>query len=506
MLKKLAASVMCVVTAVSSLTSCGVTKNTTEENESNVSGEVSAENLNVDVMNFTAPQIGDKIIEMNIRDYGTVKIRLFSEYASQGVENFIGLAEQGYYDGLTFHRVIQDFMIQGGDPLGNGTGGQSVWGSKFDGGVDAHLIHAAGAVAYANSGSTATNGSQFYIVTGTECTDETFAEYEAYGYGFSDKSKEVYKKSGGAPFLDGNYTVFGQVFEGLDIIFRIQNVETDVSDKPLDDVIMESVRVTEYNGEELRWYISDYDYEKPTEPPVENVPLANFTEPEIGEKIVTLSVKDYGDIKIKVFPEYAEKGAENFLSLAEQGYYNGLTFHRVIKDFMIQGGDPNGDGTGGESVWGGEFDGGTDPHLIHVRGAVAYANSGSTATNGSQFYIVTGEDYDDTKIEALINYGYKLSDNAIEMYKENGGTPFLDGGYTVFGQVISGLDIVFKIQNTETDTTSDKPLEDVIIESVTVEEYDGSGVNWTVSAESESSDEGEESVQEEVQDETQTEE
>ena len=489
MLKRLAAAMVCTFTAASLLTGCGqktqLTSDTQDSDSSvsdsspDLSGSTPDE-VNVPIANFDAPEIGDTIIEMNIRDYGTVKIRLFPEYAEKGVENFVELAKDGYYDGLTFHRVIKDFMIQGGDPLGNDTGGKSIWGAKFDGGVDPHLIHAAGAVAYANSGSTATNGSQFYIVTGKVCTDDDFAGYAAQGLGFSDPSKEVYKTAGGTPFLDGGYTVFGQVFDGLDIIFNIQNVETNSSDKPLEDVIMDSVKVSEYNGEELKWYISDYDYQPPTEAPVENVPIANFTAPEQGETVIDMKIKDYGDVKIKLFPEYAEKGVENFVELAKKGYYDGLTFHRVIKDFMIQGGDPKGDGTGGESVWGGEFDGGTDNHLIHAAGAIAYANSGSTSTDGSQFYIVTGETYTDDMFAELETYGYRFSDNAKEVYLSNGGAAFLDGSYTVFGQVYDGLDVIFKVQEAETDS-NDKPTSDVIIESVTVEEYDGGDVRWNIS-------------------------
>jgi len=485
MFKKFIAVFMCTVIMTTAFSSCGKTIGTetsqTEQESSksseNHSGTAPAE-VNVPIENFTAPQTGDTVIEMNIKNYGTVKFRLFPEYAEKGVENFVELAKEGYYDGLTFHRVIQDFMIQGGDPLGNGTGGKSIWGGSFDGGVDPHLIHVAGAVAYANSGSTATNGSQFYIVTGTVWNDAQFSEYEDYGYGFSDPSKEVYKTVGGTPFLDGNYTVFGQVFEGLDIIFQISNVETDpTNDKPVEDVIMESVKVTEYNGEELKWYITDYDYQEPT---AENVPLANFTPPEQGETVINMKIKDRGDVKIKLFPEYAEKGVENFVELAKKGYYDGLTFHRVINDFMIQGGDPLGNGTGGESIWGGKFEGGTDNHLIHAAGAVAYANSGATSTNGSQFYIVTGEVYDESRLDELGTYGYKFSDNAKEVYTTKGGTPFLDGNYTVFGQVYDGLDIVFDIQKVETDSTNDKPVEDVIIESVTVEEYDGGEVRWSI--------------------------
>ena len=219
----------------------------------------------------------------------------------------------------------------------------------------------------------------------------------------------------------------------------------------------------------------------------------NFSDIQEGDTVACIKIKDYGDVMIRFFPEYADKGVENFVELAKSGYYDGLTFHRIIKDFMIQGGDPNGDGTGGESTWGGEFDGGTDPHAIHAAGAIAYANSGSTATDGSQFYIVTGEKYTDQEIADLEKYGYRLSDNAKEVYKNQGGTPFLDGSYTVFGQVFDGLDIVFRISEVETGD-NDKPAEPVTIESVTIGEYDGRKVRWymsdydgnTASAESES--------------------
>ena len=226
---------------------------------SNTDSTTAPQQADVEIMNFTPPAEGDTIIEMNIKDYGTVKIRLFPEYADKGVENFIELAKSGYYDGLTFHRVIKDFMIQGGDPNGDGTGGESTWGGEFDGGTDPHAIHAAGAVAYANSGSTATDGSQFYIVTGEKYTDEEIADLETYGYRLSDNAKDVYKTAGGTPFLDGSYTVFGQVFDGLDIVFRISEVETGDNDKPSEPVTIESVTIGEYDGRDVRWYMSDYD-------------------------------------------------------------------------------------------------------------------------------------------------------------------------------------------------------------------------------------------------------
>lgn len=244
MFKKTIAALLCGIMTAGCLAGCGDTEK--------------GESLYKDVANFTSPVKGEEVVVMNIKDYGEVRIKLFPEYADKGVENFIGLAKKGYYDGLTFHRVISDFMIQGGDPWGTGAGGESIFGDKFDGGTDKHLIHAAGAVAYANSGSTATNGSQFYIVTGEKYGEEELNNIAAYyGSEFNDDAKTIYKEIGGTPFLDGDYTVFGQVYEGLDIIFDIQNVETDENDKPVTNVIMESVTVEEYNGEDINWKVSE---------------------------------------------------------------------------------------------------------------------------------------------------------------------------------------------------------------------------------------------------------
>ena len=158
----------------------------------------------------------------------------------------------GYYDELIFHRIISNFMIQGGDPKGNGTGGKSIWGDQFDGGVPEGLYHFSGAVAYANSGSTSTDGSQFYIVNTPEGylqnTCEELMQYDPSTYSWPQNVVEMYNEKGGTPFLDGSYTVFGQVFEGLDIVRELGNVETDSNDKPLKQVQMESVKIVDYEG------------------------------------------------------------------------------------------------------------------------------------------------------------------------------------------------------------------------------------------------------------------
>lgn len=204
------------------------------------------------IHNFEMPEIGEKIAVITVKDYGDIKIKLFPEVASKGVENFTGLADMGYYDELIFHRIISNFMIQGGDPKGNGTGGKSIWGDQFDGGIPEGLYHFSGAVAYANSGSTSTDGSQFYIVNTPEGylqnTCEELMQYDPSTYSWPQNVVEMYNEKGGTPFLDGSYTVFGQVFEGLDIVRELGNVETDENDKPLKQVQMESVKIVDYEG------------------------------------------------------------------------------------------------------------------------------------------------------------------------------------------------------------------------------------------------------------------
>ncbi|MGN1090860.1 MAG: peptidylprolyl isomerase [Huintestinicola sp.] len=206
-----------------------------------------------EILNFKMPEIGEKIAVIDVKDYGKIKIKLFPEAAQKGVENFTGLIEMNYYDELIFHRIIPNFMIQGGDPRGNGTGGNSIWGEKFDGGIPEGLYHFTGAVAYANSGATSTNGSQFYIVNTPDGymqnTCEELMAYDPSKYNWSQNVIDMYNEKGGVPFLDGGYTVFGQVFEGIDVVRAIANVETDENDKPLTQVKMESIRMEEYTGE-----------------------------------------------------------------------------------------------------------------------------------------------------------------------------------------------------------------------------------------------------------------
>ena len=189
--------------------------------------------------------------------------------------------------------------------------------------------------------------------------------------------------------------------------------------------------------------------------------------PQKGDTLAVMHT-NMGDIKIKLFPEKAPKTVENFVTHSKNGYYNGLKFHRVINDFMIQGGDPRGNGTGGESIWGGSFSDEFNPELHNLRGALSMANSGPD-TNGSQFFIVQAREVPSNMLEQMRD----LEDNGFPAditaaYEALGGTPWLDFRHTVFGQVTEGMDVVDAIAAVE--TVNDVPRSDVIIESIEVTE------------------------------------
>lgn len=173
-----------------------------------------------------------------------------------------------------------------------------------------------------------------------------------------------------------------------------------------------------------------------------------------------------GDITIQLFPEQAPKTVENFTELAKKGYYNGVIFHRVIPDFMIQGGDPTGTGMGGESVYGKTFEDEFSRELFNLYGALSMANAGPN-TNGSQFFIVQASEAPAQMLEQLKQAGYP--EEIITAYQENGGTPWLDFRHTVFGQVADGMDTVEKIAKVKTGA-QDKPVDDVVIEKVEISE------------------------------------
>ena len=234
--------------------------------------------------------------------------------------------------------------------------------------------------------------------------------------------------------------------------------------------------------------------------------------PANGDTIAILHTS-MGDITLRFFPDYAPKTVTNFINLAKEGKYDNTIFHRIINDFMIQGGDyENANGTGGTSSYGSAFEDEFCDKLLNLRGAVSMANSGAD-TNGSQFFInqTTADAYrknggwnnfvnqwaqvsvqlknyssNASLFQNFVNaYGTSCYDTNVvpkdiqNLYAENGGNPYLDGaynavdrGHTVFAQVIEGMDVVDEIAQSKTDS-SDKPSADVIIETVEVTTYKG---------------------------------
>ncbi len=229
-----------------------------------------------------------------------------------------------------------------------------------------------------------------------------------------------------------------------------------------------------------------------------------------GDLIATFNVEGYGEIKAKLYPDIAPVGVDNFVKLADSGYYEGLTIHRVYAGFMFQGGSLNGDGTGGEAADGGSFGVESNENMRHFYGALCYANA--AGKNSTQFYIVNNKQseditkydvsaikenagiyalYRDMYEEGSIEYDYynanakhyenlsKWLENAdkevIAKYKEVGGTPSLDGGYTVFGQVYEGFDVIDSISACEVVANAQgevsQPVQTITITSVTITEY-----------------------------------
>lgn len=234
------------------------------------------------------PKSGDLIATIEIEGHGTIKAILYPDAAPVGVENFKKLADQGFYKGLTIHRVVDQFMFQGGSTNGDGTGGDAaVNGGSFGIETEQNTRHYYGALCYANA--MGQNSTQFYIVNNTEPQDlslinkewytaeiqkykdyanqakeagrtdyEEYYRFEANYYqntldwfeSATDEIKAEYQRRGGTPGLDGNYTVFGQVYEGADVIASVSSVEVtdngskEVS-KPVKTIIIKDITVTE---------------------------------------------------------------------------------------------------------------------------------------------------------------------------------------------------------------------------------------------------------------------
>lgn len=202
---KVIVAVMCVIPAL--LIGCGNPSNTAENNSNQ---SVANENDNLAESTENLP-----VATIEVEGFGTIQAELYPEIAPNTVNNFIYLSNSGFYDNLTFHRIIKDFMIQGGDPDGNGTGGPgyAIEGEFTSNGIANSLKHTEGVLSMARAQDPNSAGSQFFIMT----------------------------KS--ASHLDGDYAAFGKVISGMDVVHEIENVKTGSNDKPKGDVVIKSIKV-----------------------------------------------------------------------------------------------------------------------------------------------------------------------------------------------------------------------------------------------------------------------
>lgn len=200
-------------------------------------------------LQFQTPREGDPIAVIST-SLGEISVVLYPEYAPMAVENFTGLVLQKYFDNVPFHRVEQDFVIQTGDATGTGKGGASIWNNNdFPIEYTPKLRHYAGALAMAKAADgSVDNLSQFYIVTCPADSIDRASAQNLTDSGLPQAAVDTYRAVGGAPYLDGLDTVFGQVYAGMDVVDAINAVETDENGKPLEEISILTVNVGTYSA------------------------------------------------------------------------------------------------------------------------------------------------------------------------------------------------------------------------------------------------------------------
>ena len=366
---------------------------------------------------------------IDVNRFGSIVIRLYPDVAPETVANFKKLVSEKFYDGIIFYRVIEGFMIQGGDPDGDGTGGSkdTIHGEFTSNGFANNLIHKRGVVSMARLGNDKNSASsQFFIM------------HKDY------------------PSLNGDYASFGYVIYGMDVVDDIATVRTNSNDKPVTPVTINSIRFAKIDGSVSNNNNNNNNNNSNNDsngngttsdriaPTMEQIDFSAITDIskvsacETETDLVIIDVKDMGSIVIRLYPDVAPETVANFKKLVSEKFYDGITFHRVIKNFVIQGGDPDGDGTGGsDKTIKGEFTAnGFKNNLEHKRGVISMARLGHDYNSATSQFFIMHADY-----------------------------PSLNGGYASFGYVVYGMDVVDAIANVSTNA-DDKPLTDVVINSV----------------------------------------
>jgi cyclophilin family peptidyl-prolyl cis-trans isomerase len=299
-------------------------------------------------------------------DLGTFRFEFSPSKAPKHVEQFIALARQGYYDGSAFHRVVANGIIQGGDPLLKnlkapkalwGTGGLSLLGNEFS-----DMKHERGVVSTVSiPGKPNSEGAQFFVCVSAQ------------------------------PALDGKFSAFGRVTEGIDVVEKISQVPADAN-----GIAGKPVRILKVTIEKKR-----------------EEPFLHATVDEL-RKTVTLKTT-LGPIKVKMEPDWAPENVRNFLKLTDSGWYNGTVFHRIAKDFVVQGGAPTGRASGPNHYadrWVRPVKGEFPSDVRHVRGIISMAHGDDPNSATTSFFLMLGP------------------------------ATSLDGQFSAFGRIVEGLDVL----------------------------------------------------------------
>lgn len=322
-------------------------------------------------------------VEITVKNYGIITLTLDETIAPITVQNFVKLANEGFYDGLTLHRIIEGFMMQGGDPKGDGTGGspETIKGEFAINGVSNPIPHVRGVISMAR-----------------------------LSYPYDSASSQFFIMHKDYPSLNGSYAAFGWVTSGMEFVDAICE-EAQVEDnngtvlKKNQPVIL-SVRVVGSEGGENN---------KPERVPG-NETYGEAFEANIGIDTtghvlhnVEIKIEKYGIITLTLDETIAPITVQNFIKLANEGYYDGLNFHRIIEGFMMQGGA----GATTETIKGEFSVNGVENPLLHVRGVISMARKSSPYDSATSQFFIMHED-----------------------------APHLDGNYAAFGWVTSGMEFV----------------------------------------------------------------
>ena len=399
-MKKLLAIILTLCLLLTSLTACKKDKDNTDGDGATNGPSANDDKVGTGACSYATSRNVDghdlKFVKITVKNHGSIVVLLDATTAPITVENFMMLVNKGFYNGLTFHRILENFMIQGGDPKADGTGGNTdengkeinIKGEFGNNGHYNNISHKRGVISMARSGN----------------------QYNP-AVAYNTASSQFFICNADSEFLDGDYASFGYVLAGLDVVDSITKEGMKYTSQALNGAIEDKAnqpvitKIQELSAEDAKEYL----------PPVIEYCSYFKTRNTDGHelKYVKMTVKDHGDIVLLLDKTTAPITVANFIKLVNEGFYNGLTFHRIMDNFMIQGGMSKGDAPA--SIKGEFAANGVANNISHLRGVISMARTNDKDSATSQFFICN-TDYD-----------------------------YLDGSYAAFGYVIAGLTTVDSI-------------------------------------------------------------